>query len=873
MGFVYKARDERLDRFVCIKVLRSEPFKDRQRKQRFIQEAKAASSLNHPNIITIFEIDEANGADFIVMEYVPGKTLQQVIANGPLPLAEALKIAIQIAGALAAANSAGIVHRDVKPANVVVGTNGVVKVLDFGLAKLAAPDDQPPNGRTRTIQDTTEEGVILGTAAYMSPEQAQGKPVDARSDIFSLGAVLYEMLTGHRAFEAANRMSTLAAILNQEPVPPSELEAAIPKELERIVMRCLRKDPDRRFQHMSDLKVALEELKEESDSGKLTAPTVPNAIQRPHSPLVFLALAGLVVLAAASSWFWWTAKPRQPAQHTLMRLTSTGLAINPAISLDGKLLAYQSSLGGLDPQIWIQQIGSGNAIPITHEKDGALSPVFSPDGTRVAYESRSALYEVPTLGGPPRMIVSYGVGPSYTRDGSSIVFSKSEADCFLFRIPATGGPPVPIRPDLEIQSRPALSPDGGRILVSGGRKGHAEDISRWWMIDLQTGSLDPIAAPSLSLDPLLWISSAQRSREWVIFGKKTGDTYNLFRVPLTANGKRAGEPEQLTYTTGFAENPSVSEDGKLVFDSGTATTNLWSIPIDTNRAHVTGERQSITQAEGVSNDSPSLSRDGKMLAYFSNNRLMVRHLDTSQETQLLAHINVIEGTRSSISPDGAMVAYYDHKTSQADPDINVISTAGGPARRVCSVCGFPQGFSSDGKWFLTENSYRSTGRDRIGLVELATGKAREVASDPDHSLWNPYYSWDDKWMTFLMETGPNRYRIYITPVDNLIPAGPERWIQLTNGDYQDNKPQFSPDGNTIYFTSNRDGPICLWALRLDPTKHPLGDPFVVQHFLGVQRIYTGISHPHHMEVNIAKDRIITNLDEYHTDIWMLQLDR
>jgi serine/threonine protein kinase len=261
MGVVYKARDLRLDRFVCIKVLRPEQLKDESRKQRFIQEAKSASSLNHPNIITIYEIDQPDETDFMVMEFVAGKTLQQLIPGGGLPVADVLKYAIPIASALATANAAGIIHRDIKPGNIMVGANGIVKVLDFGLAKLTAQEENA-DGATQTIKAQTEEGTIVGTAAYMSPEQAQGKPVDARSDVFSFGAVLYEMLTGRRAFQGDNRMSTLASILQQEPKPLAELDARIPGELERIVVRCLRKDPDRRFQHMADLRVALEELKE-----------------------------------------------------------------------------------------------------------------------------------------------------------------------------------------------------------------------------------------------------------------------------------------------------------------------------------------------------------------------------------------------------------------------------------------------------------------------------------------------------------------------------------------------------------------------------------------------------------------------------------
>ena len=274
MGVVYKARDTRLKRSVAIKVLPADQVSDPERKRRFIQEARAASALNHPNIITIHDIGSEGGIDFIVMEYVAGKTLDQLIPRKGLRLNETLKLAIQMADALAKAHSAGIIHRDLKPTNVMVTDDGLVKVLDFGLAKLTEVESD--EGATRTTQLQTEEGTIVGTVSYMSPEQAEGKKVDARSDIFSFGAVLYEMVTGQKAFQGDSKMSTLTAVLKQEPKPISQLVPAIPRDLEKIINRCLRKDPGRRFQHMDDLKVELEELKEESDSGTLagTPPAV-----------------------------------------------------------------------------------------------------------------------------------------------------------------------------------------------------------------------------------------------------------------------------------------------------------------------------------------------------------------------------------------------------------------------------------------------------------------------------------------------------------------------------------------------------------------------------------------------------------------------
>ena len=256
MGVVYKARDTHLDRFVAIKVLPAEKVADADRRRRFVQEARAASALNHANIITVHDITQADGLDFIVMEYVEGRTLDVLIPRPGMRLSEVLKLGVQVAGALAAAHAKGIVHRDLKPANVMVAQDGTVKVLDFGLAKLNEPAAGASESELPTGEAGTGAGVIVGTAAYMSPEQAEGKPVDGRSDIFSFGAMLYEMTTGRRAFAGDSWASTVAAVLHQEPKRPEGL----PAELERIVLRCLRKDPAKRFQIVDGAPEILDDL-------------------------------------------------------------------------------------------------------------------------------------------------------------------------------------------------------------------------------------------------------------------------------------------------------------------------------------------------------------------------------------------------------------------------------------------------------------------------------------------------------------------------------------------------------------------------------------------------------------------------------------
>ena len=279
MGVVYKARDRQLDRIVALKILPAAKVADADSKRRFVQEAQAASALSHPNIVTIYGIDEVDGTDFIAMELIAGAPLERLIPRQGLPLMTALRYAVQIADALAAAHAAGIVHRDLKPTNVMVTGSGLVKVLDFGLAKLSedAARVATANRDTAAIESKpgTDKGVIVGTVSYMSPEQAEGRPVDGRSDIFSFGAVLYEMVTGRKAFQGDTRLSTLSAILRDEPKSASQIVRDVPKELERVIARCLRKDAGRRFQHMADVKVALEELKEESESVRL--PTASGA--------------------------------------------------------------------------------------------------------------------------------------------------------------------------------------------------------------------------------------------------------------------------------------------------------------------------------------------------------------------------------------------------------------------------------------------------------------------------------------------------------------------------------------------------------------------------------------------------------------------
>ena len=351
MGVVYKARDTSLDRLVAIKVLPTDKVADPARKQRFVQEAKAASALNHPNIVTIHDIRSNNGVDFIVMEYIAGQTLGEVIGAKMMRAAQALKYAVQIADALAKAHGAGIIHRDLKPSNIMVTEEGRVKILDFGLAKLLEPSDSP-EAETRTARGLTEEGAVLGTAAYMSPEQAEGRKLDGRSDIFSFGSVLYEIVTGRHPFAGDTRLSVMSKILSEDPRPPSEIAASIPLELEKIILRCLRKDAARRYQTMADVKVSLEDLETESSS-------VPLARAPSRWRGAWAALLAVLLVAGFFAWRVWRARPNAEPLRAAALTTFPGMELYPSFSPDGNHVVFTWTGPKQDNQdLYVQMIGS-----------------------------------------------------------------------------------------------------------------------------------------------------------------------------------------------------------------------------------------------------------------------------------------------------------------------------------------------------------------------------------------------------------------------------------------------------------------------------------------------------------------------------------
>jgi eukaryotic-like serine/threonine-protein kinase len=896
MGDVYRARDTRLTRFVALKILPQALMADEDRRTRFAAEARAASGLNHPNIITVYDVGEAGGVSFIAMEFVDGTTLQQLIGRKGLNVRDALKLAVPIADALAAAHAAGIVHRDLKPANVMVTPQGHVKVLDFGVAKLIEPGKAEALVATRTsvnVGPQTEEGTIIGTVAYMSPEQAEGKTVDGRSDIFSFGSLLYEMVTGKRAFQGDSTVATLSAILHREPTPPRELGTNLPPELDRMIAHCLRKDPARRFQHLEDVKTLLEELRDEADSGKLLAsappPRVPNRTLRRAALVAGVVTLAVAVAAGAVSWYKRTAA--RPTDVSAIRLTSdSGLTTDPALAADGKLLAFASDRGGRDNlDIWVKQVGASDASRRTTDDADDHEPDFSPDGQRIAFRSDrggGGIFVVSTFGGEnERLIAPEGRTPRFSPDGRSLAYwvgglgADFAGGSRVYVIPSDGGITKPVATDLVAARYPVWSPDGSRLLVYGARtySPSPSDSNDWWVVPagggsaIKTGAFDVLRRHQLSVS-FATIASAWTPAQQVVFSAARGDSTNVWQLPISDSGQISGTPERLTTGTGVEAFPAIasalpSGSLRLAFAAVNQNIDVWSVPFvpdeGANAGRVSGEMQRLTQDLGA-DVHPALSIDGRLLFYVSN-RLGTQDIWTKDLTR--GTETVLAGTAQqewhpAISPDGSTMAYHFIENRK---NAIYVTTRGGQPRMLCDEgCFLPWDLSSDGAKLL----YWSADQRRIGLLDVASGARTELLKHPKYSLLRASFSPDDRWISFEVIGRSPSVVGFIARVAGQRPLPESEWIPIS-GSESDGLAGWSPDGNMIYITSYRDGFECFWAQRLDrTTKKPVGAAFPVHHLHSGRRSLGNVL-VMFQEFGVSTDKLVFPLSERTGNIWMI----
>jgi serine/threonine protein kinase len=556
MGVVYLATDVGIGRRVALKVLHPDAVANPERRRRFQQEARAAGALNHPGIVVLHDVGQAEGIDFIVMEHVEGLSLQSAIRGARLDPRQSISYASQIADALAAAHAAGIVHRDLKPSNVIVTADGRAKLLDFGVAKLIPAEGETDETLTRDERNSsrTAAGAVLGTIAYMAPEQLKGDPIDARADVFAFGAVLYEMLTGHRAFQGSSAASTAAAVISSEPLPPHHFVTGLPDELGRLVTRCLRKDRARRPQHMSDVRVALEEIRDEMDASRVSVQaTRPGSRGR----MLRLSLAAAAIVTGIATWWLLAGRPpRVSNATTTQRLVSAfpGSHSAPSFSPDGRMVAFVSDASG-SPQIWVEDLARGDPLQITHESSPAATPRWSGRGDQIVFALRDkGIWSVPPLGGAPHRLVDDGTNPNLSGDGARLVFERGPE---IWTAAADGSGArridgVPTRSFFSVSASPALSPDGRWIAYFQQMEGPNGDLA---VIPLAGGTPRLLTHDLREAGSPAWTPDGSA----ILFWSKRAGSRTLWRVPV-----RGGSPMPITTGAGEDADPAVTADGRQI---------------------------------------------------------------------------------------------------------------------------------------------------------------------------------------------------------------------------------------------------------------------------------------------------------------------
>jgi eukaryotic-like serine/threonine-protein kinase len=878
MGEVYAATHLMLGREVALKTLPRSEIRTEPAVARLIREARAAAALNHPNIVAVYDVADQDGILYIAMERVDGSTLRDVMAQRAIRPAEAVRLAIQIARGLAAAHAAGVLHRDVKPGNIMITRRNQVKVVDFGLAKAFEPPagDLDATTTLSTESPLTEHGFVSGTIAYMSPEQAQGFAVDARSDIFSFGIVLYQMLAHVHPFEALSKAAIMANILRSEPRPLSEISPGVPAGLEEVVEFCLRKDLEDRAHSMHDVARMLEMAEEAMDR-----PASAGATKR-RWPL--FAAAGLTFALVAG----WAAghflplhlkSPNAPAA-TLRRLTwDDGLSERPALSADGRFLAFASDRGdGNNLDIYVRLLNGREPLRLTTDPAGDTDPNFSPDGSLVAFHSErrgGGVYVVPSFGGQERLVALRGDSPRFSPDGKWIVYWVGEEASNTGRIyivPATGGAPTQLQPAFAEAQYPIWTPDGDHILFQGVdvAKSDTEPKEDWWVTSLdgraavRTGAFAAIQRAGLGLiyEPAGWRNGK------VVFSARDSSRRSVFEIPIsTRTWQVQGPPEALTFGTGTDGTPYPSPTA-IAFTSYQNEINIWSRRLDENGLLTDKEARKLTTGDSY-HTSASMDSRGSRLVFLigrlPSRNVWIRDIATGREAAVAA--DSADKCAAVISPDGARVAWSACGPGKeaiymaaVNPDLSV-----SVPEKVCDDCGRVTDWSRNGESlvFVDHSSLA-----RAGILTLASG-ARTMIASAKYSIDTPRLSPDGGWLALsAVNAREGRAQIFAVPLHSGTPAPESEWVPITDAGSWDDKPVWTLRGDALLFYSRRDGFGCIWRQAVNQnSKRPEGAPKEIVPFHSIRLSMKDLS-SYLASLTLGGDQILFNALESSGSIWV-----